>query len=161
MITPISQLIQGPRALLALAQESLARATLKLDDVASLIAGYIFAYHIKDWYGSTEGAKVVEEMFWTECPFAQTISEVANGSKHFHIYNRKLVTDPHVASVLVEPAQIGAIGSLPINATPIGGGIDARIWIRTREHADAAESDFWGIQPLGSCVSWWDSTLPP
>lgn len=157
-IMPVSPIVADAAALLALANELTETVKRNPSNPASMLAAMVLLYHVKDWVRPKD-----DDKFFEHCPFAQALSEIANGTKHFEVHNAKLVSDPHVSGIRLEEGYSGMLGGAPVGATPLGGGTPDQLWIYTRRLKTETEQGYWPATILVEVIEWWRRQLglPP
>jgi len=155
-IQPIISLVPNARAMFGHAQTALGRALVAPAEPEPILAAFLFIHQLKDW-DKPDG----DHKFWAGCPFAQTISEVANGTKHLTLKDPKLTSQPHVSDMAVRAGMSGAIGGAPVGALPVGGSEPDYIVVRTRRNPTDVEQDFRATDIVAEALRWWDAALQP
>ena len=113
------------------------------------LAAFILLYHTKDW---SKQVGVTENDYWSDCPFAQLMSEVANGGKHQEVTDKQLTRAP----VVVEFRRCG-YGEGGYGIGPYG--VEN---IQVCARSPTGDSQWLGLETvLDAVLNWWTDKIEP
>lgn len=144
-LKPVVALVPNAAALLELAERAYADARAAPSDPLPTLTCFLLTYHLTDW--TKEAAA-----FSASCPFAQTIREVANGTKHLEL-TPKRTPDPHVDTV----EAVQGYGRGRYGVGPYGR---AYIAVQTRASSSEQERPFSAVRILREALDWWATVVP-
>lgn len=148
---PVAGLVPGaPEYFETVARPAVALAIQEPANAALALAAFTLLYHVKDWACRD---KIIEGelAYWSGCPFAQVVAEIANGGKHGQVTDGRLTSSPHVLEFRICGYGDGGwgVGPFGVHNIQVHG-----------KRTSAEEPRWWSIKEVLETVSdWWRSAL--
>ena len=149
-ITPIAALVADGRAYLRdIAAPAVQSSIGDPANPQKALAAFILLYQAKDW---SKSESVSESDFWTQCPYAKLMGEIATGGKHHNVISERYTREPVVLEFRLCRYNEGGYGVGPYGKANI----------QVHHRAPTGEPEWLSLKTvLEAVLGWWSATLQP